>query len=307
MEGVEEIASQATSRNGTITLSYNKDTNTKFAYLKLLEKVEQVKLTLPEEFNVNVVKSDLEMLNNMFMSIQVRGSGGVNRVREITDKEISPELENIDGIAGVQVFGGREKTIEVILNTDLSEAYGITPNRVRTLLTQNSSDKAFVGQVVDGGTRQFVHVTSEYQTVRDVESIVVDQRGPILLGDIADIFFGVKEETSLSRVNGMEAVSVLVVRDAQVNMIDLSHKTQDLIEELNRKLAAQDVEIVIQMNMAEIMEDNIDQIMELAIIGGLLAIFVLWVFLRNLRLVLAIGVSIPISVLQHLTFSMHLI
>ena len=79
-------------------------------------------------------------------------------------------------------------------------------------------------------------------------------------------------------------------------MIDLSHKTQEVIDELNRKLAAQDVQVVIQINLAEMMEDNIDQILELAIVGGLLAIFVLWVFLRNLRLVVAIGVSIPISV-----------
>ena len=65
----------------------------KFAYLKLLEKVEQVKATLPEEFNVNVDKSDFEILNNLFMFVQVLGEGGVNRVRDITDKEIKPEFD----------------------------------------------------------------------------------------------------------------------------------------------------------------------------------------------------------------------
>ncbi len=302
LEGVEQIESQATSNRGTITLNYNRNTNIKFAYLKLLEKVEQVKTTLPEEFNVNVVKSDTEILNNLFMSLQVLGEGGVDRMRDITDKEIKPELENIDGVASAQIFGGREKTVEIILDSDICEAYDITPNYVRAVLNQNFSDKAYVGEVYEGNTRQFVHVTAEYNSIRDIEELVVRSAGPILLGDIADVYFGVKEQTTLSRTNGLESVSIQLVRDSQVNMIDLSHTTQEVIDRLNKSLASQNAEVRILFNTAQIMEDNIDQIMELAIIGGLLAVFILWIFLRNLKLVIAIGLSIPISVFTAFNF-----
>jgi multidrug efflux pump subunit AcrB/ABC-type multidrug transport system ATPase subunit len=116
------------------------------------------------------------------------------------------------------------------------------------------------------------------------------------LKDVATVFFDMREETTLSRVNGMEAISITLVNDAQANLIDLSHRTIRIIDDLNTRLAPMDVEIVIDSNNAETMENNINQIISLALMGGLLAIMILWFFLKNLRLVFFIALSIPISV-----------
>lgn len=94
-----------------------------------------------------------------------------------------------------------------------------------------------------------------------------------------------KDETTYSRVNGKEAVSVALINDSQANLIELSHRVSDVIEKLNEKLAPLELEIVIQENKAETMENNINQIINLALVGGLLAVFVLWLFLKNMRLV----------------------
>ncbi|MCD6354493.1 MAG: efflux RND transporter permease subunit, partial [Prolixibacteraceae bacterium] len=91
-------------------------------------------------------------------------------------------------------------------------------------------------------------------------------------------------------------VSMLLVSDSQANLIDLSHRVEDEIVKLNEKLAPKDVKIVVQTNLADTMEKNIDQIINLALVGGLLAIFVLWVFLKNLKIVSFIALAIPISV-----------
>ena len=85
-------------------------------------------------------------------------------------------------------------------------------------------------------------------------------------------------------------------------MIDLSHNTLDVIDRLNTELAIQGVEIVVQNNNAEIMETNIDQIINLALVGGLLAVLILWFFLRNIRLVSIIAFSIPVSVFTAFNF-----
>jgi multidrug efflux pump subunit AcrB/ABC-type multidrug transport system ATPase subunit len=106
----------------------------------------------------------------------------------------------------------------------------------------------------------------------------------------------VKEVTNISRVNGMEAVTISLVNDTQTNLIDLSKKTLATIDRLNLDLQGAEVEMVVQNNTAEIMETNITQIIRLALIGGLLAVVILWFFLRNIRLVSIIAISIPISV-----------
>jgi len=302
LEGVEKIESNISSRSGTILVYFSQNANLKYSNLKLQEKIDIVKSSVPQEFRINVIKIDLEQITGQFIDLQVRGEGGIDRIRNIADREIKPEFENLDGIAGVEVFGGQENSIEIRLNEKACKAYGITMNQVRNLLNNNSRNKTFAGRVVDGSNRYFVNVTSEYTDVSEIGNIIVKQNGPVLLKDVAEIFFGVKEQTSYSRVNGLDAVTITLVNDNQANVIDLSHKALALVNSLNKKLKPLSVEIVVQNNTTEVMEKNINQIINLAITGGLLAVAVLWFFLRNIRLVTIIALSIPVSVYTAFNF-----
>ena len=188
------------------------------------------------------------------------------------------------------------------MNEKACKANGISLGQIRTLLNNNGANKAFVGKVVNGSNKLFVNVTSEYTDVKEIGNLIVKASGPVLLRDVADIFYGVKEQSSYSRVNGLDAVTVTLVNDNQANLIDLSHSSINLVKDLNRKLASSGVEIIVQSNTAETMETNINQIIHLAITGGLLAVLILWFFLRNIRLVAIIAVSIPVSVYAAFNF-----
>ncbi len=295
MEGIESMESFINNNSASIQVNFKQNVNVKYTFLKLQEKIDLITADLDDNFRVVVNKVDIEQLTNQFMELQVRGSGGVDRVRNIVDQEITSEIENIDGVASVAVYGGRERSIEVTYDAAACEAYGITPSQIRSAISGNSQNRTFAGYLHDANKQYFVHVTAEYDKVSDIENIVVAE-GPIYLRDVADVFFGVSEETSISRVNGLDAVSMRLVSDSQANLIELSHRVEDQIARLNEKLAAKDVEIVVQTNTAETMENNIDQMINLAMVGGLLAIFVLWMFLKNMRIVSFIALAIPISV-----------
>lgn len=297
IDGVEGMRSVSGSTYGRITVDFKSNVNLRYTTLKLQEKINAVTSELPTGFTIAIQKADVVQVSNNFMVLQVRGTGGVDRVRNITDNDIAPELENIDGVASVNVYGGRQRALEVQLDTEAAKALNLTATRISGLLTQSTQDRTFVGYVNEesGNLRYYVHVNSVYDNVSEIENIVVAP-GPILLKDIATIFFDLKEETTLSRVNGRESVSITVVNDAQANLIKLSERVAAVVERLNSELEGQDVEIVVQTNSAETMRDNIKQITDLALIGGLLAIAILWVFLKNIRLVVIIGLSIPISV-----------
>ena len=296
LQGIQNMESTAESRQGSIMVEFNKNINFKYTYLKVQEKVDEIKATLPEQFKVTVVKVDLNQMNNQFMQLQVLGGGDVDRVRNITDLKIKTELGNIDGIAGVNVFGGHEKSVEIQLDMDVCQAYHITAATIRNKITQNYKARAFAGNVYEANKEYFVQVTSEFDDLSEIGNLVI-ATGPILLKDVAKVYFGTKEETSYSRVNGKSAVSITLVNDAQSNLIKLSHNTLTAINKLNETLASKDIQIKVQNNAADTMEKNLDQIGELALIGGLLAIMVLWIFLKNFQLVSIISLAIPISVL----------
>lgn len=299
--GVDKIQSNIDSRQSNIQVDFKNTVNFKITSLRLQEKVNELAATFPEGFTVQLQKVDVSQLANNFMVLQVRGSDGIDRVRNIVDKEIRSDLENIDGVASVNVYGGREKAIEIRLNPEACRALDLTPSKISSLLTQNTQDKAFVGFVDEPDSKYFIHVNSLYTAVSDLENIVVAP-GPVLLKDVGTVFFDLKEETSFSRVNGKDAVSVALTNDSQANLIDLSHRATEAIDKLNKKLEHLDVEVVVQENTAETMENNIDQIINLALIGGLLAVLILWLFLKNLRLVFFIALSIPISVYTAFNF-----
>lgn len=299
--GVDQIHSEVNSRQSSIRVDFKSNVNFKTTSLRLEEKMKEMSASLPTGFTVRVQKMDVSMMRNNFMSLQVRGHGGVDRVRHIVNEEVVADLENIDGIAAVQVYGGRERAIEIQLDKEAGKALNINPSRISSLLNSNAREKVFVGNVKESNSQYYVHVNSSYTKVSDLENLVVAP-GPVFLKDVATVFFDLKEETSYSRVNGMEAISVSLVNDAQANLIDLSHRTISAIEALNDRLSSLDVEIVVDSNTAETMENNINQIIQLALIGGLLAVLVLWFFLKNVRLVFFIMLSIPISVFTAFNF-----
>jgi len=303
LENIKEIESSAGRRMGSILISYEERTDLKYAYLKLDEQVSAIRGDLPDEFSLQVVKIDLDQANNTLMSLQARGSGGVDRVRNYVDQHVVNELESIEGVAAVNVYGGRQKSVDIILDRAACEAYNIAPSRVRSTLASNMNRRQYGGTVKEQGERFFVYLDAEYENISQIEELIIGRgKDPVRLKDIAEVYYGEKEEETISRVNGKDAVSMELINDAQANIIDLSHKVEERLNELNVEGAPVDIQINIQENSAELMEDNINQIIRLALTGGLLAIFVLWVFLRNIKLVLLVAMAMPISIFTAFNF-----
>jgi len=302
LEGIEEINSRIRRGGASITLEYEKGVDIKYAYLKLEEKIAEIRSSIPEDYFVRVVKFDMQDLSSDLMNLEIRGTGGLNRVREVVDREIAREFESIEGIAGVEVTGGREKSVDIVLDDAAIEAYGLTPSRISALISSNGASNMFVGHAVEKDRKYFVNVVTEYLDISDLEKIVVHPEGPVLLGDIAEIYFGVKKQESITRVNGMESVLMSLKKDQMVNMIEVSDRAIDMVERLNREMKGREIELIVQSDGAESIRSNIGLIVRLAVIGGLLAIVILWFFLRNLKLVFVIALSIPISVYIAMNF-----
>ena len=295
--GVENMESTVSGRQGSIRVDFKRGTNLKMTTVKLQEKISSIRGDFPTDVTVNVQQANLTGISNQFMSLQVRGSGGVDRLRAIVDKDVVPRLESIDGIAGVTVYGGRVKSIEIRSNPEAMQALHISNSQISQALSQYNQERTFLGYISEPDRKYYVQLDANYDDVSQVENLVVAQ-GPIYLKNVATVFFDYKEETTISRVNGMDAISVSLVNGTGENLLNLSKRALKRIDEVNREIAAQDMQLVVQSNSADQISNNISQIVKLALMGGLLAILVLWFFLRNLSLVFFIALSIPVSILS---------
>jgi len=293
--GVENMESTASGRQANIRVDFKRGTNLKMTTVKLQEKISSIRSDFPTGVNVNVRQVDVNGMSNQFMSLQVRGSGGVDRLRAIVDKDVVPRLESIDGIAGVTVYGGRVKSIEIRSNPEAMKALNISNSQISQALSQYNQERTFLGYINEPDKKYFVQLDANYDDVSQVENLVV-ANGPVYLKDVATVFFDFKEETTISRINGMDAISVSLVNSTGENLLELSKRALKRIDEVNKEVAGQDMELVLQSNSADQISNNISQIVKLGVMGGLLAILVLWFFLRNISLVLFIALSIPVSI-----------
>ena len=297
LEGIERIESYVEQRQATLFVYYAQSSNQKYAFLKLQERVAAARSKLGEEFFAMVLKIDTEQLSNQFMSLQARGVGSLDQIRQVVDQKVVRQLENIDGVANVAVYGGRQHSIEILLDENVLRSYGLTVSQVAARISQSSRSRRYLGQTLDGSGKRFVNLVTDYTSLSGLEETVIQDKGPLLLGQIATIVDGGAERETIARVDGMEAISVSLIRDRQANLLELSRATRGIIERLNRELEIDGVQLMIQNDAGETIEENIGDIKSLALVGGALAIAVLWVFLRNLPLVAIVAAAMPVSVL----------
>jgi multidrug efflux pump subunit AcrB/ABC-type multidrug transport system ATPase subunit len=302
LEGIERIEASVQQREATLYIYYTPSTNQKYSYLRLQEEVAAVQATLGVEFFVSAFKIDTEQMSNRFMGMQARGAGSLDQIRQVVDAKVLPQLESIDGVASVSIFGGRQHSVEVELDEDGLRSYGLTMADVSERIAQAARPRRFLGQVEDGGQRSFVYLVSDFEDIDALAQTVISDNGSLRLGQLAKIHEGGAERQSISLVNGMETIAISLIRDQAVNLIDLSHATRDVVDQINRDIAGDGIELVIQTDSAEPIEENIESIQELALVGGILVIAVLWIFLRNLRLVAVVAAAVPVSVLIALNF-----
>ena len=297
LENIEKIESFVSRRQAIIFVYYNKSSRQKYDYLKLQDRVAAAAVQLGGSFQATVVRTDPEQISNQFLSFQARGEGSLDQIRSVIDEKVTPQLEAIDGVANVNVYGGHKRSIEIVLDSKQLAEFGLTVNQVASRVNQQAGKSQFLGVAREGRQKYFVNLVSEYTDISDLVDVVIKNTGPITLGQIAEIREGGAQEESISRINGMEAVMVSLVRSWDTNLLSLAAKTRKAISDINRQIRGDGVELVIQVDEARVIEDNIRSILVLGLLGSLLAIAVLWVFIRRLKFVFIIALNIPISIL----------
>ena len=297
LENIERIESYVDRRRATIFVYYNQSSRQKYDYLKLQDRLAAAAALLDDSFSASVARTDPEQLSNQYLSFQARGEGSLDQIRSVIDEKVITQLEVIDGVANVNVYGGRRRSIEIELDSKQMEEFGLTVNQVASQINQQAGRKQFVGVAREGRQRYFINLVSEYTDIPDLDDVVLKSQGPVTLGQIADIREGGAEEESISRINGMEAITVSMTRSRDTNLLSLAAKTRNAIADINRQISADGVELVIQVDEARVIEDNIESILMLGLLGSLLAVAVLWVFIRRPLFVFIVALNIPISVL----------
>ena len=292
LDGIQSVSSMG---NSIVIVMFNWGTDMNFATLDMREKVDLIRGFMPDGVGTPTV---FKMDPNMMPVLQLMVTGNDSaRVKQLTDDVIEPAISRVPGVAAVYYTGAVEREIQVLVDPARLQGYGMSLNQVMgALMTENMNVSG--GQVEDGGKDLLVRVTGEYKSVEDIRRVVLSVPGgpTVYLGDVAEVRDGFKEQAELSRVNGAPGLSLNVQKQSGVNTVQVARDIKAQIAQLEAQLPA-DVQFNIILDQSVFIEDSINNIFVRILIGGMLAVLVLMVFLRNIRSTLIISTAIPISII----------
>ncbi len=306
VSGLETITSSSSKGSSMVILEFTYGTNIDEASLSVRDFLELVRNVLPTEAEPPMIfKFDPSMIP--IMGIMVTGNRTPEELREISEDTIIPRIEQTPGIATASTSGGRDKIIRVEIPQDRLAAYGITITQIQQMLaTQNMQTS--VGSITESGLTYVLTAMGEFSSLDEIKNTVIFYAGgglngttvelpkQVYLRDLADVFEGYRDETSAVYVNGQPAVMLMVQKQSGKNSVQAAKDLRARLQRLEREIP-QDIKMTELFNTTDIIENSLNQVTSAAVSGALLAVIVLFVFLRSWKPTLIIGLSIPISVL----------
>jgi HAE1 family hydrophobic/amphiphilic exporter-1 len=298
---VKKITSNSREGQSIVTVEYEWGTDMGVAAADLREKLDLVRDSLPEEASQPVIfKFDPSMIPIMVLVIE--GRRDLKSLRYIADTDIRNNFEQIDGVANVQIWGGLQRQVHVDLDRTILASYGLTVGHVIDVIKAEHMNVA--GGSVDEGHSTFaIRTVGKFQNLQQVQNVVVSNKNgiPIYLKDIATVYDGYVEENMDARIEKNDALIMVVQKQSGTNTVQIANRVEKKLKALESSLPP-DIRMEKFYSPADFIKDSISNVWQVALIGGAFAIFVLFIFLRNLPTTLIISVSIPLSIITTFIF-----
>ena len=222
---------------------------------------------------------------------------GIKKLRLYAEQQIKRQLESVEGVASVKVGGGLENEIQVLVDQQKTSQLNITVIEIiKRLKDENVNSSG--GRVKDGSQEYLVRTLNQFQTLDDIRNLFIANREDknIRLGDIATVQDAHKEPTSMNRFNGFEGVEIAIYKEGDANTVQVAQNIQFRIAQLQDDIPSQ-YQLQMVYDQSRFIASAIDEVKSAAIIGGLLAMLVLYLFLKNIWSTLIISISIPVSII----------
>jgi len=298
ISGIDELRSTTIEGQSQVFVSFILDRDIESAAQDVREKVATILSQLPQGTETPVVeKFDFDAAP--VLALVVSGRRSPREITELADKRIKRALEGVKDIGAVTLVGQRKREIQIAVDPSRLAAYGLSIQQVQTaLLRQNVEVPG--GRLTGEGREEGLRTLGRVTAVDDFETIVVAEgpRGPVRVRDVAQVLDAEEEPRTLSRLDGNNAVSLLVRKQSGTNTVAVVERVKARLRDLQQTLPP-DVTIDVVRDQSRFIKRALGEVQHHLVLGAFLASLIVWVFLgwRNWRPALIAAVSIPTSII----------
>ncbi|MCK4797822.1 MAG: efflux RND transporter permease subunit, partial [Spirochaetes bacterium] len=305
---IDEIISTSSEGSSQIIIHFTWGTDMAEAANDVRDKLEFIKEYLPEDAQPPMIfKFDPSMMPIMYLAL--RGNRAPEELRELGENIVLPRLEQVEGVSMANISGGRERLIRVEISQNRLQAYNLTLTQIANML-RGQNVQISAGSITEGNKNYLIRTSGEYQNIKEIKNTVIAYKGGnqipqmnidaqthvIRLRDIANVYDGLKKEQEVTYVNEIPSVQVIVQKQSGTNSVKTADNVHKRLKEIKKELP-QNISLEVVYDNTKMIRSSLSQVSGTAITGAILAIIILFLFLRSFKTVIIIGLSIPISVI----------
>jgi len=305
--GLEKVTSISSKGSSIVIMNFSYGTDLADASNSVRDLLERVRNIMPADAQTPMIfKADPSIMPIMGLMI-TSDKRTPEELREISEDTIVPRIEQTPGISTASVNGGREKIIRVEIPQNRLEAYNLTVVQIQQILAAQNMQTA-VGTITEGGLSYILTTMGEYTSLDEIRNTVISYKGggvsgtqvsmpkQVYLRDLANVFEGYRDETNTVYVNGQSAVMLQVQKQSGKNSVQTAKDLRARLTKIVKELPP-DIKITEVFNTTDMVQNSLNQVISSAFSGALLAVLILFIFLRSIKPTLIIGISIPVSVI----------
>jgi HAE1 family hydrophobic/amphiphilic exporter-1 len=296
LPNLRRVTSDSEEGRASIRLEFARGTNIDEAANDLRASLDRLRDNLPDEADPpEILKLDLDRAE--VVSVAATSSRPLDDLTRLLEDEIAQRFEQIPGVGTIELRGGIYREIRVELDRDRLKASGLTALDVRDALARENV-KLPGGNVKSGMQDLYVRALGEIGSLDEIARTVIATSGghPIRVQDVATVRDDYEDARFLVEVNGVPAVNMQIQKQSGANTVAVADAVRAEIERINAD--RDDVQLTVTADQSEFIRQSIDSVRSSAVWGGLLAVLVLYLFLRNGSSTAIIALSIPISVIS---------
>jgi hydrophobe/amphiphile efflux-1 (HAE1) family protein len=301
--GIKTLRSSSFEGESDTNIEFKVGTNVDRVIQEVRDKVAEVQPTFPRDAKQPLIeRADTENAQPVVQLAVTSTTRDLRELSTLTDQVIVKELQKTVGVGRIGVSGARARQIRIQVRPEQLAAYGIAIDQVMDAIKAANQDIP-AGQISNAATEAVVRVDGRLKSVEDFRHIVVARRGalasnaPVYLSEVAEVTDGVEEAQTMSRLDGETAVGLNVFKVQDANIVETGTAVRQAVNRLKDRLP-DGVHLVELYSNADWVNDSLHGVKETLLEGGLLTIFIVFLFLRSWRSTIITGLTLPIAVIS---------
>ncbi|MBI2159362.1 MAG: efflux RND transporter permease subunit [Candidatus Rokubacteria bacterium] len=279
--GLDELRSSTIEGQSQVFATFILERNVQEAANDVREKVATILARLPQSTEAPIIEK-VDPDSAPVLAIVVSGQRSAREITEIADKKIKRQIETVKDVGAITLVGARKREIQVFVDPNQLSAYNLSIQHVKEALARQNVEIPG-GRLTGGGREEGVRTLGRIESPQGFEELIVAdlKTGPVRVRDIAIVVDGEEEARTLARLNGRNAVSLVIRKQSGTNTVAVVDRIKAKLDEIQKGLP-QDIRFEIVRDLSRFIKRSFDEVKDHVLLGGLLASLIVAVFIGNL-------------------------